>query len=70
MLKQRFNGVSREIQFGEDRAVMDKRFGLFNVAEGRTVNDYLELDGLGLSKIGGVIAKFGPFPKFWSGHYD
>ena len=53
MLKQRFNGVSREIQFGGDGSIVDKRFGLFNVADGKTVHDYFYYGGIGLSKIGG-----------------
>ena len=52
MLKQRFNGVSREIYFGQDRSVVDKKFGLFNVADGKTVHDYFDYGGIGLTKIG------------------
>ena len=53
MMKQRFNGLSREIHFGTDRSIVDKRFGLFNVVDGKTIDDYFDYGGIGLSKIGG-----------------
>ena len=52
MMKQRFNGLSREIHFGTDRSIVDKRFGLFNVVDGKTIDDYFDYGGIGLSKIG------------------
>lgn len=52
MMKQRFNGLSREIHFGPDRSIVDKRFGLFNVVDGKTIDDYFDYGGIGLSKIG------------------
>ena len=53
-LQQRFNGVSREIQFDPvDMSVVDKKFGLFNVADGKpSVGDYYDYEHIGLSKIG------------------